>query len=206
MIKQPGVLEWAIKEWAENGAGPLAGGVTGTSFLSYASILPSDKAALLEQRVKDLISQTEVPSSPAIGKQLELQKEMLLSGKEAAVQYNFGATGVNVAAGNDIANLFNHNDAGGYAGIVTALTHAFSRGPIHIKSSDPEEYPAIDPCYMTHPLDVEIFADGLLFIQNIASAAPLSALLKDNDAGDENASSLHSIFPAGLIRRPQLSL
>ncbi|TVY68813.1 Dehydrogenase citC [Lachnellula suecica] len=183
MLKQPGVLDWAIKEWAEKGAGPLAGGVTGTAFLSYASILTPDKEALLEQRVNELISQAESPSSPVIAKQLELQKAMLLNSKEAAVQYNFGATGVNVAAGNDIGNLFNHGDAGGYAGIVAALTHAFSRGSIHIKSTDPEEHPAIDPRYMTHPLDVEIFADSLVFTQNIASAAPLSSLLKDNDAG-----------------------
>lgn len=184
MIKQPGVLDWAIKDWAEKGAGPLAGGVTGTGFLSYASILPINEKEPLEQHVNEVFSQAGAPSSPAIGKQLELQKEALLSGKDAAIQYNYGSTGVNLAAGNDIANIFNHQDPGGYAGIVTVLAHAFSRGSVHIKSSDPEQYPSIDPRYMTHPLDLEIFTAGLLFSQNIAEAEPLSSLLKDNDAGD----------------------
>jgi len=109
---------------------------------------------------------------------------MLLSDKEAAFQYNFGSTGINVAAGDDISQIFTHNDPGGYAGIVPVLTHAFSRGSIHIKSSNPEEYPAIDPHYMTHPLDIEVFADGVVFAQNISESPPLSNLLKDNDTGD----------------------
>jgi choline dehydrogenase len=40
MIKQPGVLDWALQEWTEKGAGPLATGVTGTAFLSCFSVLP----------------------------------------------------------------------------------------------------------------------------------------------------------------------
>ncbi len=33
-------------------------------------------------------------------------------------------------------------------------------------------------------MDVEIFSDGLLFMQKISELAPLSDLLKDNEAGD----------------------
>jgi choline dehydrogenase-like flavoprotein len=184
MLKQPGVLDWAIKEWTEKGAGPLAGGVTGTAFLSYSSVLSSDRKEALKDRVKELTSQSSAMLNPGQAKQLELQISMLLSDKEAALQFNFGSTGINVAAGNDISQIFTHNGAGGYAGIVPALAHAFSRGSIHIKSANPAEYPAIDPRYMTHPLDIEIFAGGVVFAQNISEAAPLSNLLKDNDAGD----------------------
>jgi hypothetical protein len=48
MIKQPGVLDWALQEWTEKGAGPLATGVTGTTFLSYFSVLPPSAQDSLE--------------------------------------------------------------------------------------------------------------------------------------------------------------
>jgi len=123
-------------------------------------------------------------STSGLRKQLELQKEMLLNDNEADIQFNFGASGVNHEAGESTAAIFDHNDPGGYAGITTVLTHAFSRGSIHIQGVDASTPPIIDPRYMTNPVDVEIISSGLLFTQNISEAAPLSDLLKDSNAGD----------------------
>ncbi|KUJ10689.1 alcohol oxidase [Mollisia scopiformis] len=183
MIKQPGVLDWAINEWATKGLGPLSAGVTGTAFLSHDSLLSSEEKLSLESRLEEILSATPQPTSPGLKKQLDLQKKTLLNNKEADLQFNFGATGINPLAGNDISQLFNHNDAGGYAGIVPALTHAFSRGSIHIQSPDPSIHPIIDPKYLSHPIDVELMISGLLFTQKLSETAPLSTLLKDNPLG-----------------------
>ncbi|KAF8860625.1 alcohol oxidase [Acephala macrosclerotiorum] len=184
MIKQPGVLDWAINEWATKGAGPLTTGVTGTAFLSHSSLSPSAQTPTLESRLLNLLESTQMPTTPGLKKQLELQRGILLNTKEADFQFNFGATGVNPSAGNDISKLFNHDDAGGYAGIVPVLTHAFSRGSIHIQSSDPSTHPIIDPRYLSHPIDLELLTQGLLFTQTIANTSPLADLLKDNEKGD----------------------
>jgi choline dehydrogenase-like flavoprotein len=115
---------------------------------------------------------------------MDLQKESLFNEHEADIQYNFGAAGVNPHAGEATATLFDHNDPGGYSGIVTVLTHAFSRGAVHIQSPDVSIPPIIDPNYMANPLDIEILSHGLLFTQAISEAAPLSNLLKDNESGN----------------------
>jgi choline dehydrogenase len=184
MIKQPGVLDWALQEWTEKGVGPLATGVSGTGFLSYSSVLPPDLQESLAQRVSKLVEQDSTSSIPGLAKQLHLQKELLLNKHEADLQYNFGATGTNPDSGDNVANFFNHGDLGGYAGIVSVLTHAFSRGFVHIQSFDPEIHPIIDPRYMSHPVDLEVLSDGLLFTQKISETKPLADMYKDNAAGD----------------------
>jgi choline dehydrogenase len=184
MIKQPGVLDWVFKEYTEKGAGPLAGGATGTSFISYASVLPPDQKVTLTSHLLRLVDEYVEKSVGGLKKQLELQKKMVSDDHEADLQYTFGASGANPSAGEGTAAFFDHNDPGGYAGIMTILTHCFSRGTVHIQSSDPATYPIIDPRYMANPVDVEIISNGLLFTQNISEAAPFSNLLKDNEAGD----------------------
>lgn len=180
MIKQLGVLDWALDEYTTNGAGPLAGGVTGTAFLSLASIVSSTEHEVSQTRLLELLEETPVLSHPELAKQLALQKEQIQRDSEADIQYIFGASGMNKKGYADVSQFFEHDDPGGYAGIVTVLTHALSRGSIHIESTDPKVHPLIDPRYMSHPLDLEILSSGLLFTQTIASSPPLSHLLKNN--------------------------
>lgn len=44
---------------------------------------------------------------------------------------------------------------------VSCLAYPLSRGTIHIKSADPNEHPAIDPAFMSHPADAAVLAAGL---------------------------------------------
>ncbi len=48
-----------------------------------------------------------------------------------------------------------------------------SRGSIHIKSSDPGEYPAIRPNYLSDPLDQETAVAGIRFARKIVSQAAM---------------------------------
>lgn len=109
---------------------------------------------------------------------------MVSDDHEADLQYTLGASGANPNAGESTATFFDHNDPGGYAGIMTILTHCFSRGTVHIQNPDAATYPIIDPRYMSNPVDVEVISNDLLFTQNISEAAPFSNLKKDNEAGD----------------------
>lgn len=47
--------------------------------------------------------------------------------------------------------LFMNSDGNGDIGITAALQHPYSHGRIYIKSSDPMEYPVIDPNYLGNP-------------------------------------------------------
>jgi choline dehydrogenase-like flavoprotein len=60
-----------------------------------------------------------------------------------------------------------------YLTVMTILNHPFSRGSIHISSSDVSSLPVWDPAYNTNPLDMELFARSLQFVDKIV--APTSA-------------------------------
>jgi choline dehydrogenase-like flavoprotein len=58
------------------------------------------------------------------------------------------------------------------------LLHPLSRGSSHITSSSPNAKIAIDPKYLSSPLDLEILARHIRYISKIASSEPLKSLLK----------------------------
>jgi choline dehydrogenase-like flavoprotein len=68
--------------------------------------------------------------------------------------------------------------------IGAQLNHPLSRGSVHINTNNPEitgssEGLTIDPAYLSHPLDVEILARHLQFLeQRIVRAQPLAGCLK----------------------------
>jgi choline dehydrogenase len=182
-IKQPGVLDWALKEWQSGHGGPLATGVSGTSFLSLTSIAPHIEGATTIQSVEEKVSQAR--ASEGIMKQLQIQKRVFLDKAEADIQISFGSTGFNVHdTGHSLALLFQHHDPGNYAGAAVGSTHAFSRGSCHISGPNPKLDPTIDPGYMSNPADIDILADGILFIQKIFETGPLAALIKDHPNGN----------------------
>jgi choline dehydrogenase-like flavoprotein len=65
-----------------------------------------------------------------------------------------------------------------YITIAVFVLHPLSRGNTHITSPNPADAPAIDPRYLTHPLDVELLARHARFIETIAASQPLSSMLK----------------------------
>ncbi|KAI0518554.1 oxidoreductase [Xylaria bambusicola] len=62
--------------------------------------------------------------------------------------------------------------------IATILAMPLSRGTVHIVSNDPAEKPEVDPKYLSHHLDVEVFARNVMFIESLARSEPLSDVLK----------------------------
>lgn len=78
-------------------------------------------------------------------------------------------------AGVDI--IQNASGGGNFLTICAALLFPLSRGSSHITSSDPAEKPSIDPRYLSHPLDLEVLARLVRYIDTIARADPLAGLL-----------------------------
>ena len=64
--------------------------------------------------------------------------------------------------------------------MLTVLEHPLSRGSVHLVSADPTVYPAIDPNYLSHPLDLFVLSQAMLHLQQVARTAPLSTHLKDD--------------------------
>lgn len=65
-----------------------------------------------------------------------------------------------------------------YMTLVTVLNHPFSRGSVHIISSNIRDKPEWDPKYMSHPLDLEILARHVQFGEKLVRTDPFSKVLK----------------------------
>ncbi|KAI1440858.1 putative GMC oxidoreductase [Annulohypoxylon stygium] len=66
-----------------------------------------------------------------------------------------------------------------YFTIALLLAHPLSRGSVHITSSSPSGDLAIDPRYLTHPLDIEVLAAHIQYAaETIVATDPLAAHLK----------------------------
>ncbi|KAH9981721.1 GMC oxidoreductase-domain-containing protein [Russula vinacea] len=66
-----------------------------------------------------------------------------------------------------------------YATFWSLLHHPFSRGSIHIKSSNPLEHPVIDPHYFEEEYDVRSFAETVKFTRRIAQQEPFKTIFKE---------------------------
>lgn len=71
--------------------------------------------------------------------------------------YNTTASKIFSSPTGQIELLFMNSDGNGDIGITAALQHPYSHGRIYINSSNPMDYPVIDPNYLDNPA-------GMLYI------------------------------------------
>ncbi|KAI1391511.1 putative GMC oxidoreductase [Hypoxylon trugodes] len=67
---------------------------------------------------------------------------------------------------------------GKHISLAATPANPLSRGSVHIRSKDVSEPPAIDPKYLTNPVDLEIYAHHMLYLHKIARSPPFTDLLK----------------------------
>ncbi|XP_060593367.1 glucose dehydrogenase [FAD, quinone]-like [Ruditapes philippinarum] len=65
-----------------------------------------------------------------------------------------------------LRNVYNKRFKEGLA-LIPILLHPKSRGEITLKSSDPFDYPDIDPNYLDHPKDIEVLRKALKISENL---------------------------------------
>ncbi|KAL8946303.1 MAG: hypothetical protein Q9222_007281 [Ikaeria aurantiellina] len=183
--------------WTEvfetNHTGLLACGISQTAQLSWPQILGPEQRNRPAEMVARYYNGSE--GRPGLKAQLDLTAKKLLDPNEQAIQTGGSAGGSKPAPGNENKVAF----IGGF------VTHPFSRGYIHINSTDPNEDPIFDPRYLSHPLDFEVLKDLVLFSKNISTTAPFSSHLKNNGTvlapplTDINATNVQSLFDTSLI-------
>ncbi|KAF7965419.1 hypothetical protein HWV62_43664, partial [Athelia sp. TMB] len=63
-----------------------------------------------------------------------------------------------------------------YLTYFIALLHPFSRGSVHIASSDPLSNPVIDPAFLDNPIDLALFVDALKWVRKLIRTAKLAPI------------------------------
>ncbi|KAI9817986.1 MAG: hypothetical protein M1832_004507 [Thelocarpon impressellum] len=181
-FSRPGVVEEALELYKLNRTGRLAGGITASALLSYEQI--KDKNGRGEDEgVPNTyeLCRGERCDKSGLKEQYELTKKKLDDPKEASVQELYNTIFVNPALADQTKKLFGNPEApGGYFFMGGVVEHPFSRGSVHIGSADPSAAPVIDPNYLSHPLDVQLYNDIALHLQKVARSQPLASLLKGN--------------------------
>lgn len=74
------------------------------------------------------------------------------------------------------------------AALLVCLEHPLSRGTVHITSSDPTAAPRIDTGYFRHPVDAKIMAEGIKWMDKVASRPVLKKSLGERIQPPQDAS------------------
>jgi choline dehydrogenase-like flavoprotein len=179
--QDPAAVQDAMTAYQTSKAGPFcSAGVTSYAFIPLAEFLSSDRQETLAELLEQDGQSQAVPEHPADRLRKELVHHVLKTPEEAAAAiFSFSAQ---TTAGRDMepmtltANLL----PGNFITLAVVLLHPRSTGNVHIMSSDPAQAPAIDPKYLSHPLDLEILARHVRYLETVAETPPLAFLLKQD--------------------------
>ncbi|KAH8647581.1 hypothetical protein BGZ60DRAFT_553262 [Tricladium varicosporioides] len=82
--------------------------------------------------------------------------------------------------------------AGNFMTLCSLLCHPLSRGSTHITCDNINVPPAIDPKYLSHPLDLEVISRHLLSLETLAKKEPLAQQLKPEGRRNHETAYFHN--------------
>lgn len=175
-FRKPEVIQKAMQEYSEHHTGLLATpSINSSAFIPYIAVLsPTERSQAAAEIDSTLAEAADL--RPGLAKQYELIREGLLSDDETSMQLLFIQAGVPVKK--YAGKIGDRPHPGNYISIASCLQHPFSRGTVHIRSSDPKVYPAVNPRYLSHSMDLKIFSKHMLHVPKIFTTEPLASHLK----------------------------
>lgn len=177
-LRDPALLQAAIQQYQQTRRGPLSGTPLSTSYLPATSaagaLSPSEISSLLTTH---LSAPTHSPSQSA---QHSLLRTRLSTPTESAVEFMLLPIQFNTppTTTTTMQDFFSLSSPANHITILAMLNHPLSRGTVHLRSPSPTTPPAINPHYLSHPLDLALLAHQTQFIERIATTPPFASLLK----------------------------
>ncbi|KAI1322958.1 putative GMC oxidoreductase [Xylariaceae sp. FL0255] len=185
--QEPEFMQLFKQMYEEHKSGPLAS----QSLTSYAYMpVPSEKLEMLEpglqSKFKRLVTQLSNENMTDLEKKNfdQIKSNTSLSSSSDLLQQVPTASWfmlpaqVNLHNGPKQAGMMRDPRPGNFVSLGVSLQQPLSRGTSHISSTDPSVPPIIDPRYLSHPLDIELYARHLMGLEVLATTAPLSNFLK----------------------------
>ena len=176
LFHDPASMDAAITTYKTTKTGPLSHSpVQAIAFLpsSVVSGLPPDAPSLhslLESHLDPTTASKTPTSLPSTPTQHRIITRHLLSPKSASATLSPISLSVYPTPKTTPTTEFFTQ--------LLMLSHPLSRGTVHIASPSPHQPPIIDPAYLSHPLDLHLYALHLMYLERIATTPPLSSLLK----------------------------
>lgn len=205
VVRDPAVVEALTKLYQETKTGPLS-----AVPFSLAYVPPVDiNGRMQPECVKALAHAHFGPRSQELDEGRSVQyaelQTMMLDPNESTCFYGFAPGQMHVVptGKTSMQEAYDPKLAENYISIMVGLNHPFSRGSVHIGSSDPRHPPVIDPNYLSHQLDLEILARGTQFIERIVEHPAMKRLLKTEDRLPRNA-NLRDLESAKQVTKDRL--
>jgi choline dehydrogenase-like flavoprotein len=195
ILRQPEVAASAMEAYQKAKAGPLSGVPIVSAFMP----IPDLKKDELDQLLAKYIDSHEYKSFPAQKEQFEILREMLYDPTCASGQYTLAPFQIVARDGPGCKGIYGMGKEGNYISIVAVLNHPFSRGFVHINSSDPTAQPTVDPQYFSHPLDLELHSRHTQWLETLAAAEPMASLLKKDGRRIHSDKPVHDLETAKEI-------
>lgn len=192
-----------MQQYAATHDGPLA---SGSHAFSYAPLLksvhPESKECLTT------LLDEHRPSVDASVKTLdELRhdfiRKIILSPDETSAVLVFSPSQFQASKGPKTTDMIAPTEPGSYVSLFVQLSHPFSRGRIHIQSPSAEHSPKICPNYLSHPLDLEIFARHLMQCEVLLQTEPLKSILKPDGRRLQNGLHAKTLEAAKELARAE---
>lgn len=172
--QEPEAIGQAMQKYAIDRSGPLAS--TGIDAYAYLPVIDHGSGPGHE-RLQNLIRDNRPPETDHTAQAIYsiVSKTLLDQSSPSAGYLVFRSQALLPVDLTWSPNSPTGPVPGKFIAIAALLSNPVSRGSVHIRSADPADAPLIDPAYLSHPVDVEIFAEHMLQIEKIAASEPLSS-------------------------------
>ena len=167
--KNATAIQSAMTMYSANRAGPF----TSSAITTFAHLTIDDFIHDHESRDSFLSELSRsCTKHPLDTKRVNLLRKILQNPSDGTAQFYPTPAQASLAGG--------ALQEGSFITLVAALSHPLSTGTVHISCADPSVPPTIDHAYLSHPLDVELQARHVRYLEKIAATEPLKSLLKPN--------------------------
>ncbi len=182
IMRDPKVAEALMAQYQTSRSGSFAAGAASSqAYMPVVNFLDTNGRSELTQLLEEFLDKDlDKNETPAKKQQFDLLRAILQSPDDASIQYLMAPLQNNSSAGPDIKAMYSLERPGNYMTILTCLSHPFSRGNVQINSSDPKEKPVFNPNYLSHPIDLEILARHMQYLEVLTRTQPLASMLKAN--------------------------
>ncbi|RFU72424.1 gmc oxidoreductase [Trichoderma arundinaceum] len=177
VLRDPNILNALVQQFQDGGKGPL-----GQSNISVAySPLADGEGICSEDARKALFASYSEHAETLDGK---VVRKLLEEPDEPTVEYFLFPGQVHTVLDNpaSMADYLLPTSPENYLTVMIMLNHPFSRGSVHISSANVDELPTWDPNFNSNPLDLEISARHVQFVELLRRTSPFGDIFKPNGA------------------------
>lgn len=200
-MRTPEVAQAAMAAWQQHsGAGPLGLCAIASAYMTLPELQDGELKGLTGQ----YLEQYKYAPFPGQEAQYRILRQLLEDENEPAGQYTLAPFQVNPDKGPSPKGIYGMGEPGDYISIVAVLNRPFSRGNVHLASKDPYQNPIFDPKIFSHPLDLELHARLVKWLETLAWTEPMASLLKKDGRRLHSDKKVNDLDTARQLTRDRI--